>query len=170
MINGECIHDALTLLPDELLAPVDALRRKKRIPWKSLGALAACVCLVAGLWLLLPSGAVSKDSSNGSAENLPQEGHGAIADSIIQESGNGEYLTATVLSVHDDHIEILPGEKLPDNAYVSMTYPIIVRFDYLETVPQLREKQFIRMYFREMPEISEENNELFPYRIEIIED
>lgn len=169
MIQAEHIHDALTLLPEELLAPVDALRRKKRVPWKSLTAVAACLCLVAGLWFLLP-GAVAMDSSNGSAEHLPADGCGSsIFDSITQESECGKYLTATVVAVHEDHIEILPGEKLPDNATVSMSYAVTVRFDRLETIPTLRQWQFVRLYFREIPEISQENAELFPYRIEIIE-
>lgn len=167
MISAEHIHDALTLLPEELLKPVDALRRKKRIPWKGMTAAAACLCLVVGLWFLLP-GAVSMDSANGSAEYLPEDGS-VICDSVTQESSQGNFLTAAVLTVSDDCIEVLPGEKQPDNATISMSYAVIVRFDQLETVPALQEGAFIRMYFREMPEINQENNELFPYRIEIIE-
>ena len=53
-MNPEQLHDAISLLSDDLLVPVDKLRQKKRIPWKSVAALAACACLVVGLWTLFP--------------------------------------------------------------------------------------------------------------------
>lgn len=168
MINPEHIHDALTLLPEELLSPVAALRQKKRVPWKHLTAVAACLCLVAGLWFSLPE-AVSKDSANGSAEYAPGDGCGSICDSITVESAHGNILTATVLTVEKDCISVLLGDRLPDNATVSLMYRTEVRFDNLETIPQLLERQFIRLYFDEPPELTDSERALYPTRIEIID-
>lgn len=127
MKNAEHIHDALSLLPDELLAPVDALRQKKRFPWKSLTALAACLCLIAGLWLFFP-GAVSMDSANGSAENLPQDGS-SLSDSVSQESGQlcdpppAEYETAVYAS---------------DTARIELSIPIEWRYIVDEDIGGIR--------------------------------
>lgn len=128
MINTEQLHDALTLLPDDLLEPVDALRQKKRFPWKSLAALAACLCLVVGLWFFFP-GAVSMDSANGSAENLPAEEFDGISDSISQGSGQlcdpppAEYETAVYLS---------------DTARIELSVPIEWRYAVDEEVRGIR--------------------------------
>lgn len=46
-MNAHTIHDALTLLPDDLIAETDAVRRApKRRVWKTLLPIAACLCLV----------------------------------------------------------------------------------------------------------------------------
>lgn len=169
MISGEHIHDALTLLPEELVAPVDALRRKKRIPWKGLCAVAACLCLVAGLWFLLP-GAVAMDSANGSAEHAPGDGFGAVSDSVTGESAHGTILTATVLTVEEDCVTVLLGDRLPDNAVVSLAYRTEIRFDELDADPRLEQRQFIRLYFDNPPELKDSDRVLYPNRIEIIED
>ena len=50
-MNAEMLHDAIGLLPADLLAPVDTLRcapRKRRVPWLRYGSIAACLALV--LW------------------------------------------------------------------------------------------------------------------------
>ena len=162
MIAPEHIHDALTLLPEDLLTPVDALRQKKRVPWKSLTALAACLCLAVSLWLFFPGG-IGMDNAGSTAEHAP------AADGVCDSASQDSFITANVIEVMGDHITVLPGEKLPPNATVSIYRVITVRFDLLETVPKLRERQFIRLYFQEIPEISTETTELLPYRIEIID-
>lgn len=48
-MNAEQLHDALTLLPEDLIAEVDALRRaprRKIVYWKRILPVAACLCLV----------------------------------------------------------------------------------------------------------------------------
>lgn len=56
-MNPENIHDALNLLPDDLIAEADTLRQRKprTIPWKRLIPMAACFALVLGaLYVMLP--------------------------------------------------------------------------------------------------------------------
>jgi hypothetical protein len=157
-MNPEQLHDAISLLPEDLLEPVDQLRQKKRIPWKSVAVLAACMCLVLGLWSLFPDDMKSADN----AGRLPDKGFSNISDSITQESENCTTLVATVLEVAQDHITVLPGEQLTDIAK-----PDTVKLTKLETIPPLKKGQRIKLYFDENPY---NNQPLVPYRIEIIED
>lgn len=159
-MNAEHLHDALSLLPDDLLEPVDQLRqKKKRIPWKPIAALAACACLVVGLWTLFPGGAKSADNAAGMA---PEDGFSGLLDNITQESETCTFLPVTVLEVAEDRLTVLPGEYLTDVAQ-----PITVLFDELETVPQLKKGQRIKLYCEEYPD---NGKPLVPYRIEVIED
>ena len=82
-MNPENIHDALNLLPDDLIAEADALRQKQRktIPWKQLIPMAACFALVLGaLYVMLPSFA-TKDAAPEAA--APME---MLQDSLVQNS------------------------------------------------------------------------------------
>lgn len=82
-MNPENIHDALNLLPDDLIAEADALRQKPRktIPWKQLIPMAACFALVLGaLYVVLPNMA-TKDAAPEAA--APME---MLQDSLVQNS------------------------------------------------------------------------------------
>ena len=48
-MKPELLQDAIGLLDEELIAPVDKLRRPKRLHWQHIGALAACLALVCAL-------------------------------------------------------------------------------------------------------------------------
>lgn len=157
MIDAEHIHDALTLLPDELLEPVDALRQKRRIPWKSVTATAACLCLVAGLWLFAPNTALKGASGNTGGDRF----HGAC-DSVNQESLTQKPIVATVIEVAKDRIVVLPGDSLTDIAT-----PVTVLLTDLEKIPDLTAGQRINIYCQETPDLTKP---LLPYRIEIKED
>lgn len=51
-MNPEKLHDALNLLEDDLIIPVERLREKKRtFRWRHFGALAACLAVVCALGL-----------------------------------------------------------------------------------------------------------------------
>ncbi|MBQ8358546.1 MAG: hypothetical protein IJX37_01340 [Oscillospiraceae bacterium] len=155
-MNADMLHDAISLLPEELLAPVDALRQKKRAFWQPVAALAACVCLVAGLWLFLPG--VSMDSSNGSAmEGFGDGSMGSIADQITQESGSTYSLSGTIIEVAEDYLIV----------QLNNTEPVTVLLDELEQIPVLSPGQKIRIYCEEIPD---DTMPLVPYRIAIIEE
>lgn len=157
-MRADILHDAISALPEEFLIPVDKLRqRKKQFPWKSLGALAACCCLVLGLWSLFPPNMKSQDN----AGMAPEEGCGNISDGIIQESESSSYLLVTVLEVAEDHLTVLSGEHLTDIAN-----PMTVLFDDLKTVPKLLEGQRIKLYCKEYPHNGEP---LIPYCIELMD-
>lgn len=161
MINAEQLHDALSQLPDDLLVPVDALRQKKRFPWKALSTLAACLCLVAGLWLLFPDG-VSMDSSNGSAMP-PAEGFGgsslgSICDGITSESTTEGCWEAEVTQVYETYILINKAGSV-----------MSVSFENLEEIPEFSVGQQLRIWCNDGP-WDNAHGEWKPYRIEIIEE
>lgn len=95
-MNAEILHDAIGLLPSDLITPVDALRsapRKRKQPWGHYGAIAACLALV--LWgsgMLFDRLGVSTEdmaqqealygSSNTQGMGMPME----PADGVMQES------------------------------------------------------------------------------------
>ena len=147
------LHDAITLLPEELLTPVDALRQKKRFHWQPLAALAACLCLAVGLWLLPISAANEK--SNGSILD-PEEGRGdgyagSITDQVVEESTSGTFLIATVTEVTEDYL-IVQGKDAE---------PMQIQRDAIEECPAISPGQTIRIFYRDAtPPV--------PYRIEIV--
>ncbi len=161
-MNAEHLHDAISLLPEDLLEPVDKLRQRKPIPWKSVAALAACACLIVGLWSLLPSAGGTKGTDNGAIIE-PGDGFGSIFDGAVQEeSTTCAYLTATVLEVTKSHITVQPDGELTDTAK-----PVTVKLDKLETIPTLEKGQKIKLYCIEFPD---NGQPLTPYRIEITQD
>lgn len=159
-MNADLLHDAISALPDDLLEPVDMLRRKKSIPRKSLAALAACACLILGLYALFPGG--MKSAGNTGAAAPKDEALGSIMDGITQESSTCDYLSAIVVEVAEDHLIVLPGEILTDIAQ-----PITVQLSALETIPLLKEGQRINLYYKELPS---DGHPLIPYRIDIIQE
>lgn len=157
-MNPEILHDAVSLLPEDLLAPVDALRQKKCFRWQPVAGLAACVCVVVGLCLFPP--AAKNSSGNGAI--VPEDGRGdgitgSIADQVIQESIGGYSLTATVVEVTAKSLIVQP-----DN-----TEPITVQLDALEQVPALSAGHKVQIFCKEIPESTAP---LVPYRIIVIEE
>lgn len=162
-MNADNLHDAISLLPDDLLEPVDALRRKKRIPVRSLTALAACVCLVAGLWLFAPDAFRSENKNAGAAmgDGIFEEDSNSLSGQTPEkpEAESKAFLTARVVEIKEDYIVVLSGSTLTDTAK-----PVTVKLSNLKTVPQLEEGQSIRIYCEEFPE---DDQPLVPYCIEI---
>ena len=148
-MNPELLHDAISLLPTDLLADVDHLRQKKAKPWKGLLAAAACLCLVVGLWHILPDDMKAMDAENGNGMGM---------DYQSAESATAAPMTATVIEVQEDQIIVLPGEVFTD------TQPVTVLLTELEDIPVLEANQNIRIYY------SETTDPLIPYRIEVIDE
>lgn len=156
-MNPEILHDAISRLPEDLLTPVDALRQKKRFPWKSLSALAACLCLAAGLWLFFPGG-ISMDNSNGSAMP-PEEGLGSISDGFSQEeSATQSPWDAKVTQVYETYILVNKAGAI-----------VSVSFENLEEIPEFYVGQWLYIWCNEGP-WDDPRGEWKPYRIEIIEE
>lgn len=158
-MNAEQLHDAISLLPEDLLEPVDRLRQKKQIPWRSVTALAACACLIVGLWFFFPGD--QKAADNCGAVKEPVDSYSGLLDSV-EESMTETYLLATVLEVAQDHITVLPDGQLTGS-----TQPLTVKLDKLENTPSLENGQQIKLYFEKLPE---NDQPLIPYRIEIVKD
>lgn len=85
----ESIHDALTLLPADLVAEADKrrFRKTKIIPWHRWTAMAACLVLLAGCGLLIQSWRPGKSQFNESlmaapaamAEDAPAEANVSVS-------------------------------------------------------------------------------------------
>lgn len=158
-MTPERLHDAISLLPEDLLTPVDALRQKKRLRWQPIAALAACMCLAAGLWLL-PIGAANEKGNGGITGSAGGRGDGfmeSVTDQIIEESTSTYTITATVTEVAEEYLIAQPeGAE-----------PITVQLNTLEQCPTLSPGQRIRIFCKDVPDMTDP---LTPYQIEIIEE
>lgn len=126
------IHDAIGELPEDLLAPVEKLRQKKRYPVMKWAAIAACLCL----FLSLPLGAKMMDGTvagNLKAESVlesPQENFfGGLADDASVSVFCGK-----VLEVHEKYVLVEPLEG-ENELYCSDK--IEVSFWNLKQVPEI---------------------------------
>ena len=165
-MTPETLHDAITLLPEDLLIPTDRLRQKKRIPWRSAAALAACLCLVVGLCFWNPGAKNAMDTANGAGatpECEPMEN--------AQHSTADAGVMVTVVAADKDHL--LVTDPQPDIIYGAdiSIQPLSTRltFENLQQIPSVQEGQTIRIYFK--PEQFDKNKMVIkPYKIEIIEE
>ena len=107
MIDAEQLHDALNLLPEDLLAPVDILRQRKRTYWKPIAAAAASLLLVVGLYQLQPAqkttenGALLEDAVEG-AQVEDYRGNSAEHSTSLAVYS----LTAEVKKTEKDHLVV----------------------------------------------------------------
>lgn len=155
-MNAEQLQDAISLLPEEMVADVDRLRQRKSTPWKGVIAVAACICLLTGLWVLQNGGI--KAESGSAAPDRYHDGSVGM-ESAESNSQAAPMMVATVVEVQEDQIIILPGETV-----TSIAQPITVMLTQLEDIPKLTKNQRIRIYYKE------KTNPLIPYKIEIIDE
>lgn len=155
-MNAENLQDAISLLPEEMVADVDQLRRKKPNPWKGVIAAAACLCVLLGLWSLGNGGIKAESGSAAPDRNYNDDAGMESAESNSQVAPG---MTATVVEVQKDRIIVLPGETL-----TSIAQPITVMLTQLEDIPTLEKNQRIRIYY------NEKTDPLIPYKIEIIDE
>lgn len=95
-MTADRFHDALTLLPADLVAQTDAKRRqkRKRIPWLRYGALAACCALVmagsvCAAMLLTPKGeteSLKASPAEAPALAAPQQEEAAAEEAAVSEA------------------------------------------------------------------------------------
>lgn len=155
-MNAENLQDAISLLPEEMVADVDQLRRKKPNPWKGVIAAAACICLLTGLWTL-QNGGIKAESGSAAPDRYYNDDAGM--ESAESNSQVAPGMTATVVEVQEDRIIVLPGETV-----TSIAQPITVMLTQLEDIPQLTKNQRIRIYYKE------ETSPMIPYKIEIMDE
>ena len=139
-MKAEKIMDAMNYLPDELLLKTDALRQKKRNHWKRWAALAACLCLAVGIWLINP-GAKSADSSNGAPEYSLEDGAGNAS----AQSGSTGGTIVYVREVYEDYIVAEHTEWSATCDCVEI-HLVKVQLEGVENIPQLSVGQKIRIY------------------------
>jgi len=170
-MNVDSLHDAISLLPEELLIPVDRLRQKKRLPWRSVAALAACLCLVVGLWLFFPGDMVAMDSANGGIElGVPAEENQYSASTSESLSRAGS-ITVTVVSITEEENQLICtlSGAFEDAGLSAAQAQITVSFENLEQIPTLKPEDTIRIYYE--PEQFDTSDLIVkPYHIEIIKE
>ena len=121
MINAECLQDAIGLLPEDLLSPVDALRQRKKVYWKPIAAVAASLLLVVGLWRLQPA---QKSADNGAfLEDATEHAPAGRGDGFVEDyAGNSieqsttlyaYFLPAKITEIHDTYwiVTLTEGES-----------------------------------------------------------
>ena len=131
-MKGEKLLDAMDYLPEALLEQTDKLRQKKKIRWQNWAALAACLCLAAGCFLLSPSTAskneAAPDSANGKGENFA-------------ESTTARYVLAEVNAVQPQQLKVtLLAEEYGGRQ-------IFLDVGKLTDIPALTSGDRIRIYF-----------------------
>lgn len=171
-MTPETLHDAITLLPEELLIPVDRLRQKKHIPWKSVAGLAACLCLIAGLWFWNPGNQLATDSATGNAapEHTPMEHTGnSIADGSEHSTANTGVLVTVIATGEDYLLVTYPQPDIFNGTTDSEPSAVRLTFENLAQAPQLQANQTIRIYF-EPEQFDEKEMIIRPYQIQIIEE
>ena len=155
-MNAENLQDAISLLPEEMVADVDRLRQRKPNPWKGVIAAAACICLLTSLWVL-QNGGIKAESGSAAPDTYYSDGAGM--ESAESNSQIAPMMVATVVEVQEDRIIVLPGETL-----TSIAQPMTVMLTELEEIPRLTKNQRIRIYYKES------TNPLIPYKIEVIDE
>lgn len=157
-MTAEHIHDALNHLPDALLEATDALRQRRRTPWRSVAALAACACLVVGLWFF-PDLSAKSSAEAGSAvmDGLAQE----APESCTESAATVPYITAQVTKVESDRIWVTMDQT---------DAQIPVYLEGLEEIPALEAGQQVRIYCTETENgMGSTTPGLHPYKIELEE-
>lgn len=158
-MTAQKLMDAMNYLPEELLERTDALRQKKRLRWKPVAAVAACLCLVAGLWLLNP-GLKAANGAASSDEAYFDEDAGMGA--INQESGSTAGIVVRVYEVHEDYILV---QYVYANGFCD-GIPIQVSLEELEQIPQFSVGQKICIYTNQQ----DITHEIIPYKIVIMQE
>ena len=137
MTNADMM-DAIGELPEEMIAPVAALRQRKPIHWGRWVALAACICLV-----LLP---LSWQAGNKAAAEVDKATNAAMSQESAQENGFAQYgsimdatgqasFRAEVLEVDDNCILVRP---LDGEAELRSSDKIYASFLGVKTAPEIK--------------------------------
>lgn len=174
------LMDAMALLPEEMLEEAQQLRQKKRVPWKGLAALAACLCLTLGLFLIAPRGKSTEANKNSLADRgndgYTEKSESAAGTPRPQSASvlghkfcDREYVDVTVLKVYDGMIGVLDDwQELP----LSDEVGDLVSTAYIEIPFALTEGQKLRIYFGDKLEACLEpvldRPVLLPERIELL--
>lgn len=161
-MKPDVFQDAMTLLPEEMLEPVDALRRKKLFPWKSVLATAACLCLVVGLALGYARIIAPASAANEAADMAPPQ------EENVSQSKTEEPSLVEVVRVEADHIFVVnPSSSNSDSC--ALRAPIKITFEKISTPPAFEVGQRLLIYW-DSADYDATEHMITPYRIEIAED
>lgn len=117
-MNRETLMDAIGKLPEDMIAAAAEKRTKKKYRWIPLGAVAACLCLLLSLPLMMGGmKASNKADMEAPMEMLPADME-LFQDHSYAGSANGsdelktstEHFLATVVEVHKGYLLVAPLE------------------------------------------------------------
>lgn len=116
-MNPEKIHDALNLLDEELLLPVEQLRRRRTFRWQHLGALAACLAVVCAVGLLahgfVQAGASAESARDDMvAEMVPEGNQAELEDSLSGRKETQPQNIVPGVDVIDGDLQVLLMETI----------------------------------------------------------
>lgn len=150
-MNPEQLHDALSQLPDDLIAEVDALRRpvKKTIPWKRLVPVAACFALVLGLLTIALPLLQQKDAATEfqySDSEAPMAQESAKEPETPMESAPVAAGSAPLLPDAEDAAEATTVQTVPVTAtafYYGSVEPEGIQSEIISSLSELEESALI---------------------------
>lgn len=118
-MTPQLLLDALEYLPESYLAEAEALQKKKKRIWPTVAALAACLCLVFGLWQLPGGRKASDNAASMEAESFLEDG--LTGNSSNSTSGRGTvYLSCRIVQVTEEAITL---EAVEPGIITTLTLP-----------------------------------------------
>lgn len=165
------IHDAIGELPEDLLAPVEKLRQRKRRPWVRWISLAACLCLLVGMplvWFGVNGGVMEKADAE-SMQEAPANS-GILSDfplyRVEEDMEYGEVCTVSAV-FRAKVLEVLSGtaflaEPLEGEAELLCSDKIEIGMQGLDSVPELRAGDIVEITYDGMIQ------ESYPARIPVV--
>ena len=163
-MKQETFQDALTLLPEELLAPVDALRRRKPFSWLSLLATAACLFLVIGLAIGYSIIVAPASAENGAAPDMDNQPKQEAMGQSQQDAPS----LVEVVQVEEDHIYVVTAVSNSSDS-CALRAPIKITYEKLTQIPPLEVGQILKIYW-ETEDYDATQHAISPYRMEISEE
>lgn len=116
-MTPQLLLDALEHLPESYLAEAEALQKKKKRIWPTVAALAACLCLVLGLWQLPNGRKASDNAASMEAESFLEDG----LTSNSSNSGRGTVsLSCRIVQVTEEAITL---EAVEPGIITTLTLP-----------------------------------------------
>ena len=165
-MKPETFQDALTLLPEELLTPVDTIRRRKSITWQGILATAACLILVIGLALgysMIIAPASAEDNA------MPDEAGEPKQEAMGQSQSQSDIPSLVeVVQVEEDHAYIVTAVNNTSDS-CALRAPIKITYEKLTQIPTLEVGQILNIYWY-TEDYDAIQHAISPYRIEIFEE
>ena len=137
-MRAEELLDAMGELPEDLLAPVEALRKKKHVSmvrWISLAAACLLICIIP---FALPQVRGSTESAKGDLAYSNQAAapeYGNLLDDAAETMESGETFRAEVLEIGENWIMVKP---LPGEAEIKSSDKIVVSLGAISIRPEIR--------------------------------
>lgn len=146
-MNGENIMDAIGELPEDLLAPVAELRKKRNVHWIRWASLsAACLLLVLIPLYWLGGSGETADLLRNPDKEIPMEEmeYGGQFNGQSQETAQCCSFRATVLEVDDQCVLVRPLEGEQELLSADKIY---ISFQKLENAPKMEVGAKVEIFY-----------------------